>query len=72
MQIIFDHDDVTIRHVPPTPVAFMEHRGDRAMLGEHLPPVQGLAQGGRLVAGDKPYFHGLPFRKGARGPGRFE
>jgi AraC family transcriptional regulator len=32
MQIIFDHDDVTIRDVPPTPVAIMEHRGDRAML----------------------------------------
>src|SRR5471030_2251985 len=34
MQIIFDHDDVTIRDVPPTPVAIMEHRGDRAMLGD--------------------------------------
>ena len=32
MQIIFDHDDVTIRDVPPTPVAIMEHRGDRATL----------------------------------------
>src|SRR4051812_27029565 len=26
MQIIFDSDDVTIRDVPPTPVAIMEHR----------------------------------------------
>ncbi|WP_034156752.1 AraC family transcriptional regulator [Sphingomonas sp. ERG5] len=34
MQIIFEHDDVTIRDVPPTPVAIMEHRGDRAMLGD--------------------------------------
>ncbi|RUU11139.1 AraC family transcriptional regulator, partial [Mesorhizobium sp. USDA-HM6] len=33
MQIIFTHDDVTIRDVPPTPVAIMEHRGDRATLG---------------------------------------
>ncbi|QNQ10480.1 AraC family transcriptional regulator [Sphingomonas alpina] len=34
MQIIFEHDDVTICDVPPTPVAIMEHRGDRAMLGD--------------------------------------
>jgi AraC family transcriptional regulator len=34
MQIIFGHDDVTIRDVPPTPVAIMEHRGDRATLGD--------------------------------------
>ena len=36
MQIIFTHDDVTIRDVPPTPVAVMEHRGDRAMLGDTI------------------------------------
>jgi AraC family transcriptional regulator len=34
MQIIFDHDDVTIRDVPPMPVAILEHRGDRATLGD--------------------------------------
>ena len=34
MQIVFDHDDVTIRQVAPTPVAMMEHRGDRAKLAE--------------------------------------
>jgi AraC family transcriptional regulator len=33
MQIIFTPDDVTIRDIPPTPVAIMEHRGDRATLG---------------------------------------
>ena len=33
MQITFTHDDVTIRDVLPTPVAIMEHRGDRATLG---------------------------------------
>jgi AraC family transcriptional regulator len=33
MQIIYDRDDVTIRDVPATPVAIMEHRGDRATLG---------------------------------------
>lgn len=32
MQIIFDHDDVTIRDVPPTPVAMIAHRGDRATI----------------------------------------
>lgn len=36
MQIIFDHDDVTIREVPPTPVALLEHRGDRATLGDTI------------------------------------
>lgn len=33
MKIIFTEDDVTIRDVEPTPVAMLEHRGDRAMLG---------------------------------------
>ena len=32
MKIIFEHDDVTIREVPPTPVAIFEHRGDRARI----------------------------------------
>lgn len=33
MQIIYTFDDVTIREMPPTPVAILEHRGDRATLG---------------------------------------
>jgi AraC family transcriptional regulator len=33
MQKTFTIDDVTIRDVPPTPVAIMEHRGDPATLG---------------------------------------
>ena len=33
MQKTFSTDDVTIRDVPPTPVAIMEHRGDPATLG---------------------------------------
>jgi AraC family transcriptional regulator len=33
MQITYTYDDVTIRDVPPTPVAILEHRGDRANLG---------------------------------------
>ena len=34
MQMIFDDQDVTIRDVPPTPVAMLEHRGDRATIPE--------------------------------------
>ena len=34
MQIIFSEDDVTIREVPPTPVAIIEHRGDRSKIGD--------------------------------------
>ena len=30
MKIIYEPEDVTIRNVPSTPVAIMEHRGDRA------------------------------------------
>lgn len=33
MQKTFTYDDVTIREVPGTPVAIMEHRGDPATLG---------------------------------------
>ena len=36
MQIIFSHDDVTIRDVPPTPVALMRHRG---LFEISLPPA---------------------------------
>lgn len=33
MQKTFTQNDVTIREVPPTPVAIMEHRGDPATIG---------------------------------------
>jgi len=36
MQITYEPSDVTIRDVPPTPVAIMEHRGDRARLGDTI------------------------------------
>ena len=36
MQTTYTNDDVTIRDVPPTPVAIMEHRGDRATLGDTI------------------------------------
>lgn len=32
MQIIYEPQDVTILEMPPTPVAIMEHRGDRATI----------------------------------------
>ena len=31
--VVLDPDNVTIREVPATPVAIMEHRGDPATLG---------------------------------------
>jgi len=33
MTITYRHDEVSISYVPPTPVAILEHRGDRATLG---------------------------------------
>ncbi|MBN9081329.1 MAG: AraC family transcriptional regulator [Rhizobiales bacterium 62-17] len=36
MQITYEPADVTIRNVPPTPVAIMEHRGDRAGLPDTI------------------------------------
>ena len=36
MQTTYTNDDVTIRDVPPTQVAIMEHRGDRATLGDTI------------------------------------
>jgi AraC family transcriptional regulator len=36
MQTTFTQDDVTIRDVAPTPVAILEHRGDRATLGDTI------------------------------------
>lgn len=34
MQIIFEHDDVTILDLPDIPVAILEHRGDRSKIKE--------------------------------------
>ena len=36
MEETFNQDDVMIRDVPPTPVAIMEHRGDRETLGNTI------------------------------------
>jgi len=43
MQKTFTTDDVTIRDVPPTPVAIMEHRGDPAI--RSAPPSSGSSRG---------------------------
>jgi AraC family transcriptional regulator len=36
MKITYEPEDVMIRNVPPTPVAIMEHRGDRARLPDTI------------------------------------
>lgn len=36
MQTDHKHDDVTIREMAPTPVAMIEHRGDRATLNDTI------------------------------------
>jgi len=36
MQTTYTQDDVTIREMDPTPVAILEHRGDRAMLADTI------------------------------------
>jgi AraC family transcriptional regulator len=50
MQINFEYDDVTIREVPPTPVAILKHRGDRSTLGETIQQFRAW----RRVAGLSP------------------
>jgi len=57
MQKTFTTDDVTIRDVPPTPVAIMEHRGDPATIGRHHPAVHRVAQGRRPAPKTSPTFN---------------
>ncbi len=56
MQIIFDHDDVTIRDVPPTPVAILEHRGDRATLGDTIQRFRAWGKAAGLSPETTPTF----------------
>ncbi len=56
MQIVFDHDDVTIRDVPPTPVAMMEHRGDRAMLPDTFQRFRAWGKAAGLSPETSPTF----------------
>ncbi|RYE08420.1 MAG: helix-turn-helix domain-containing protein [Hyphomicrobiales bacterium] len=56
MQIIFDQQDVSIREVPPTPVAILEHRGDRAKLGATFQRFRAWGQAARLTPETSPSF----------------
>ena len=56
MQIIFDQDDVTIRETPPTPVAMMEHRGDRATLGDTFQRFRAWGKAAGWSPGTSPSF----------------
>ena len=48
MQITFTADDVFIRDVPPTRVAIIEHRGDRAALGATIQRFMAWRRGAGL------------------------
>ncbi|MEO5865899.1 MAG: AraC family transcriptional regulator [Sphingomonas sp.] len=56
MHITFTQDDVTIRDVPPTPVAIMEHRGDRATLGETIQRFRAWREAAGLSPETSPTF----------------
>ncbi|MCW6532233.1 AraC family transcriptional regulator [Sphingomonas sp. MMSM20] len=56
MQIIFEQDDVTIRDVPPTPVAILEHRGDRARLGDTIQRFRDWRNAANLSPETSPTF----------------
>lgn len=56
MQITFDPDDVTIRDVHPTPVAIMEHRGDRATLGDTFQRFRAWGKAAGLTPETSPSF----------------
>ncbi len=56
MQITFNQDDVTIRDVPPTPVAIMEHRGDRATLGATIERFRAWRKAAGLSPETSPTF----------------
>ena len=56
MQIIFDANDVTIRDVPPTQVAVLEHRGDRATLPDTFERFRAWGQAAGLSPESRPSF----------------
>ena len=56
MQIIFTPDDVTIREMPPTPVAIMEHRGDRGTLGDTIQRFRAWRKAAGLSPETNPTF----------------
>ena len=62
MHKTFTTDDVTIRDVPPTPVAIMEHRGDPGDDWRHHPAVHRVAQGCWPAPQEKSDIQCLAFR----------
>lgn len=56
MQIIFEQDDVTIRDMPATRVAIMEHRGDRATLGDTIQRFRAWRKAAGLPPETSPTF----------------
>ncbi|ODT77558.1 MAG: AraC family transcriptional regulator [Pelagibacterium sp. SCN 64-44] len=56
MQIIFNSNDVTIRDTAPTPVAMLEHRGDRARLGDTFERFRAWRKGAGLSPETSPTF----------------
>ncbi len=56
MQIIFDQNDVTVRDVSSTPVAMMEHRGDRAMLPDTFERFRAWGKAAGLSPETSPTF----------------
>jgi AraC family transcriptional regulator len=56
MQITFEDHDVTIRDMPPTPVAMLEHRGDRATLGDTIERYRTWRTAAKLSPETSPTF----------------
>jgi len=69
MQTTFASDDVTIRDVPPTPVAIIEHRGGPAPVDE---PLDGGAERRRPAPEDEPDLQCLALRAASRLAGRLQ
>jgi len=57
MQITYTEGDVTIRDVPATPVAIMEHRGDRANLGDTIQRFIAWRKAAGLSPQENPIFN---------------
>jgi hypothetical protein len=72
MQIIFTPDDVAIRDVPPTPVAIMEHRGDRATLGDTIQRFIAWRKAAGLSPETSATFNGFPVGAVSREPRRLQ
>ena len=61
---------MTIRDVPPTPVAIMEHRGDPATLGATIQRFIAWRKAAGLSPEDKPDLQRLAFRAASCVAGR--